>query len=574
MKFINKIFNWIGVKSKGNLVGAGKNESTTEPRVLIIELLETPWWVLDEHAKDYPASAIAKLMSDSIQLSVASEQNPNDLRYWVSSASLMRGVGQSDHQLAFLNQHDSMAYPPIWTLAAAQGKHVGVWGTAYSHEWKDVKSEIIDFYLPDKFSPDNFAKPRRVVAYQRILRLLSSLADKGVEWSVSSIKIQLALMHFFLSRAIRLQFGAVRSFFRNDGFAIRFMPKTLLGARLAFYEFMSIYPRCVPSLATLSLGFMATALHLTAQQYLSFQTLPQSRKVKLRSRLLLGQALHELDFILNDLMKLAKQKSLTLIFVSGYGQVPFKDATVDDPVFNGSDFYEMWVLNDWRTIRDVLGIKSKFKLVPSMFPCSSLVFDSNEDRDEVLLRFQRISCIDFSNSIFSFEIGDRCLSVKFSNAFQNHHSDKFKFNAGYEGGKIFNAISLGFKRVRRNKLYGNHAPGGIMMIHGEKIQAENLRQHQVNESAVARIACAVLNIAAPSYMDVFPLWLQVKLKGMGVIPADMRQTTSSGEIKSDIKELIKLFRKSSEKVSEADSHENAESQFDPQNALNQIEKYR
>ena len=502
-----------------------------------------------------------------MQSTVTSEQDEDDLRYWVSSASLMRGVSHNSHGLKFLNQLDTMAYPPIWTLAAAHGHHIGVWGSSFSYDWKDFKSQKIDFYLPDKFSPDNFAKPRRTVAYQRILRLLSKFSDQGMDWTFNAFRIQLALTHFFLSRALRLQIGAIKAFFRNDGLALRFKPKVLVAARLAFYEFMSVYPKHIPALGTLTLGSLATAMHVSAGPYLESEGLPKKERIKKRAKTLLGQALHELDLVVADLMHLAKEENITLVFVSGYGQAA---ATLNADTATHAD---MWVLNDLDLLKQAIEFGHSAQQLPAMFPCTSVIFDTNNDRDDMVERLGRIYQPDSNAKLFHIETGDRTLSIKLMPSAIALTKKSIRIRSE-DGVLISRPIEqIGLRQVRRRWLSGSHAPGGVLMVHGGGFKAANQRVQPVSESSIARFVCALLRIDPPEYMDTPPEWLEDKLRMLGLTSESSRvgsaqKNRAHFDFQSEMNKLRhRLMVKPKEMRSKL-------SPLERDNALLEVEKFR
>lgn len=291
---------------------------------------------------------------------MSTTQNEHDLRYWVSSATLMRGVPPSQHGLRFINQKDPMAYPPIWTLAAAFGRRVGVWGASFSYDWKEVKREAMDFYLPDKFGPDNAAHPMRAVAYQRILRLISRLSDQGLDVRMQRWRVRLALVHFVVSRAARLRIGALNALLRDDWMQLHTRHRALLSARLAFYEFLSVYSRTTPHFATLTLGSVATALHQDSAAFSAAADMPANERIAARANTLVGRALRELDLAVDDVLAISRAKDVIVVLASGYGQKsigPGESCVGGAAARSAREWVDVWVVRDAAKLLRRLGCR-------------------------------------------------------------------------------------------------------------------------------------------------------------------------------------------------------------------------
>ncbi len=509
--FLNNIFTRLVSKGFSYIkqvkleVQQSKAPASEHP-VLLVELLEAPWWVLNAHVSDHPESPMAQLMRSSVRASVTTMQPADNLRYWVSSASLMRGVTASRHGMQFLNQTDPMAFPPLWTLAAAHGCRVGVWGTAYSHAWKDFKSESLDFYLPDKFGPDDYAHPRSVIAYQRILRLLSRLSDQGEDVTLRRWNVRVALFRFLISRAMRMRFGTLRSLFRGDGLSLRNKHRILISARIAFYEFVSIFTRHVPDFSTLSLGTLASAMHLDGGYYRDAERLPPAERVAVRADTLVGKALQELDLVIADLLRLSRERGVTLLVVSGYGQIP----AASFHAMSSRD--EIWTLRDAKRLLEHLGVDVPFTRLPSMFPCTTLSFYNNKDRNKVMAALQRICRPGDQGLLFYVEPGDRCLSVK--PVPDEQAMEKGRVTSYSPGGlpTQMQAWDIGVRRRQRQALTGEHALGGVLIVHQSGIDPSGEQMAAIPEESIARFVMGLLDVSPPDYMCAMTPVLENLLK--------------------------------------------------------------
>ena len=288
--------------------------------LILFEVPELPWDVLHLYVQDHPNSNLARLLNQSARANVISEPDEQELRYWVTSATMYRGVSQSVHGLRFLNQKETLQHPPLWVTLAQQGLSVGVFGASYSHVWKDEVPEQTLFYVPEKFAPDNWTKPQRAVTHQRFLRVMSRLTDQGHGKISARVRGSIAVAHFLLSKARRLHMGVLIDLFRRWGFSLFQQHRTLLRARLVYSAFTRLHEKYRPDFSILTSGTIGTALHLSLASYLQAH-----ERQSTGAETLLGQALDELDSEVGSLMAVAEREQSTLVLASGYGQSPTEE---------------------------------------------------------------------------------------------------------------------------------------------------------------------------------------------------------------------------------------------------------
>ena len=106
-------------------------------KVILFELNEVPYPVIDEYCRRKPGSFLAKALPRCAQyVTVAADQLQLDP--WITWATLHRGVADVDHGVLHLGQdldRTDAAFPPLWTIARDGGRSVGVFGSLHSsHE--------------------------------------------------------------------------------------------------------------------------------------------------------------------------------------------------------------------------------------------------------------------------------------------------------------------------------------------------------------------------------------------------------------------------------------------------------
>ena len=122
--------------------------------VVVFELNEVPWRVLDWWVADHPESAIAELLPRATQwTSVAPDEG--HLSPWVTWPTVHRGVPNTVHGIGHFGQDTSDAdaiAPTWWRRAVDAGRSVGLFGLLHTNELPpDV--DRYRFFVPDTFAP-------------------------------------------------------------------------------------------------------------------------------------------------------------------------------------------------------------------------------------------------------------------------------------------------------------------------------------------------------------------------------------------------------------------------------------
>src|ERR1700757_2187274 len=121
-------------------------------KIILLELNEVPFRVLDEFCQHYPHSEFAALMNRCHQF-VTTCEDEIELDPWISWPTLHRGVIDSQHRIRSLGQvldKVDEEYPPIWRILTAGGRTAGIFGSLHSSHIPP-STEQYKFYLPDFF---------------------------------------------------------------------------------------------------------------------------------------------------------------------------------------------------------------------------------------------------------------------------------------------------------------------------------------------------------------------------------------------------------------------------------------
>jgi hypothetical protein len=136
-----------------------------EPLV-IYELNEVPWRVVDWYVRLRPGSALNRLLGRATTFSTVTKDE-GELHPWTTWPTFHRGVNNTQHQIRFINQDLNVAspYPPVWETLSRAGIRVGVFGSLQSYP--PPEGAPYEFYVPDTFAPGCETLPYKYAAFQR-----------------------------------------------------------------------------------------------------------------------------------------------------------------------------------------------------------------------------------------------------------------------------------------------------------------------------------------------------------------------------------------------------------------------
>lgn len=232
-------------------------------RVVVIELNEVPWRVLDDHVKAHPASPTAQILAGSRQFtSITPDQG--HLSPWITWPTVHRGVANDVHGFTDLGQDTADAderFPAYWALARQAGRSVGVFGPLHTHPLPDDVDRYA-FWLPDTFAPDDAAHPASLRPFQAFNLAMARASARNVD---TSIDVRRALSFLARSPAQGLRPATVATIVRQL-LDERRQPWTRVRRRslqsvLSFDLFVHQLRRHQPSLSVVFTNHVASAMH-------------------------------------------------------------------------------------------------------------------------------------------------------------------------------------------------------------------------------------------------------------------------------------------------------------------------
>lgn len=231
-------------------------------KLILLELNEVPFRVLDEFCATHPRSCLARLLPQCQQYETLAEDSGH-LSPWVTWPTLHRGVVNDRHSISCLGQdltEVNREFPTIWSLLAEHGISTGVFGSLHSHaSWS--QSSSCAFHVPDVFAGSE-CYPDQLAVFQRfnqaMVRDSARNVGKKVPW-------QAALRLLAKAPALGLK---VETLLDVGGqlLAERFRPARRVRRRtyqtvLAFDVFLRQLKITRPAFATFFTNHVASAMH-------------------------------------------------------------------------------------------------------------------------------------------------------------------------------------------------------------------------------------------------------------------------------------------------------------------------
>lgn len=235
---------------------------TVQP-VVVFELNEVPWRIIDWWAAQRPDSEIASILAASSQWTSVSPDDGH-LSPWVTWPTVHRGVPNTVHGIGHFG-HDTedadVIAPTWWARAVDAGRRVGVFGLLHTNELPDDVHRYA-FFVPDTFAPSADTHPESLHSFQAFNLSMARASARNVS---TSIDVAAARRFLVQSPRLGLRPATVGRLVRQL-IDERRQPHTRVRRRsyqsvLAFDLFLHQVRRTTPDAAAFFTNHVASAMH-------------------------------------------------------------------------------------------------------------------------------------------------------------------------------------------------------------------------------------------------------------------------------------------------------------------------
>lgn len=136
-------------------------------KLLVYELNEVPWEVIDLYLKKRPSSVLAEYLTEADQYTTHTVDS-GILHPWSTWPTLHRGVSNDTHNIRYLNQDLSIAdaWPPVWDILNQNNVSTGIFGSLQSYP--PSTSDQMKFHIPDTFASGSETIPGKYSPFQAV----------------------------------------------------------------------------------------------------------------------------------------------------------------------------------------------------------------------------------------------------------------------------------------------------------------------------------------------------------------------------------------------------------------------
>ncbi|TGN39934.1 hypothetical protein [Marinobacter confluentis] len=454
-------------------------------KILVYELNEVPWRVVDLYLQHRPEAFLHSFMKNASCLTTRTVDS-GELHPWSTWPTMHRGVSNDKHEIRYINQDRSCgeASPPVWELVAASGKTVGVCGSLQSYPPMENPEAL--FHVPDTFAPGSETRPDRYAAFQRVnLKLTgeNKAVAKGYGLKDLLDGVQLFRSGVSVKTGFRLSQHLVRERVDPKNKALR----ATMQAHVAFDVFLDALKQSKPNYAAVFSNHVAGMMH----RYWKYSfpedfnySLKDSEFDRFHSQSIL-KAMDIFDEQLGVLEQFADREGYEIVVSSSMGQ---------EAVERGEYVPEL-KLDDESLLASAFGFQGAFRMNLAMQPDVALEFLSQQKLLEFVQSLPRLTDAE----------GQQVLIKRYNEQGLTLNLSVRRSKAAVESGTLYldekpvRLDELGFSVIERDPGTGYHQPEGIWLWKGAA-QPKLSGREVVDSRQYAPTILRALGVSCPDYM--------------------------------------------------------------------------
>ena len=232
-------------------------------KIILFELNEVPFRVLDYFVEKFPKSTLAKAFPKCHQYETVTEDQGH-LSPWITWPTLHRGVPNAVHGIQDFGEDMTevdQKYPSVWQLLHNNGVKCGVFSSMHSYpppaDYKDYS-----FYVPDPFAGGSEAHPSNTIPFQKFNLAMSRKSVRNIDTGIdmkAAVELGMSLPGLGIKVGTMAKVG-------NQLVMERIKPHVKTRRRsyqsiLAFDVFMKLLKKNEPQFVTYFSNHIASTLH-------------------------------------------------------------------------------------------------------------------------------------------------------------------------------------------------------------------------------------------------------------------------------------------------------------------------
>jgi len=230
-----------------------------QAKVVLYELNEVPWSVLDYYTATRPQSNLAAVVKDGRCLTTLNE-DVEELSPWRTWPTIHNSLYTREHNSFELGQDPSTFQgQPVWDVAVENGLRVGVFGALQSWPPRTMPA---GFFIPDTFAKTPETFPSHVAKFQRFNLHMTADNAFSSDGAVSSKEV-LGVATYLLAHGLRPSSaaGLVRHLLREACDARWKAARPVMQAQPSFDLFWRLHKSRNPHLSIYFTNHVASMMH-------------------------------------------------------------------------------------------------------------------------------------------------------------------------------------------------------------------------------------------------------------------------------------------------------------------------
>lgn len=463
-----------------------------DKKIILFELNEVPYRVIDDYCHVNPKSSLAQLLPACAQYETYSE-DVSSLSPWKTWPSVHRGVNDECHLLQNFGQDLTEAddeHPPVWKLLTRYGVKTGIFGSLHSYPMPESLENYV-FYFPDTFAAGSECFPPKLSAFQQLNLQMVQESARNVSSNIprrSALKVlaDAPALGFKISTFGKIGKQLISERLQN-WHKVR---RRTYQAVLAFDIFMKQLKSTKPDFATFFTNHVASSMHRfwAARFPDDYDTFEFEDEWVKTYRSEIHFTMSKFDEFFKTLVRFVNRyPEYTLWFCTSMGQA----ATIAKPLET-----QLYIADVTRFMKQFGLGESEWDKRPSMLPrynfyvTESKAVEFRETLRKMVIDGRPVEVYEAANHFFCIRLGHEDLYKKPQYVQLNGQEISFE-----DMGLINEEIE------DKSNTTAYHIPQGSLFIYNPRDQRpKNTRRSQVSTLDIAPTILKNFSVPIPEYM--------------------------------------------------------------------------
>jgi hypothetical protein len=451
--------------------------------VILYELNEVPWEIVDRYVADRPDSHLAGILASSRSLTTLND-DPVPLQPWRTWPTLHTSMYTDAHNSFDLGQDPAtFRGTALWDVVEAAGMAVGLLGPLQS--WPPRSFAHGGFFVPDTFSrtPDTF--PVGLERFQRFNLAMTkenSFSSESTPAKVEMLAVGLDLVRRGLAPSSLVGLlGQLVSEIRDARYKGR---RPAMQVVPSFDLYWKLHRQTKPRLSVFFTNHVAGMMHRYWGDWAPEYAEREGYSADGVFAGFVTTAMDLFDRHLGQIVRYMKANPATVLIVAasmGQGPIPYRHL--------GRTF----VVERPETLLAELELPAA-EVGLAMYPRVSFKFDDEASARQALVRLETVTSVDGRTMFRDLAVQGRTVSLEIDYDHPDASEDGELSVVGADGSsKVRSAGSLGIG-VRRRLGGGNtayHIPEGMLLAHGRDLGLD-----------ASRSTVSILDVAPSLLVDI------------------------------------------------------------------------